>query len=171
MNRRHPRKTHGFLVVTSLLFCIVLLLLGMGFMESQASRYKSVVYSGQGSQARALAMAGLEDARVKIQNDATFPPQFTGSADPLNGYSFASESQLVFSYMETYTLSSNVKGSYSVVINATYSSDAYPYQVYQIDSIGILGNTTEPTAVYHMQAEMDTSNGCRHTHVQDDSAP
>ena len=174
MRRKRARKAHGFLVVTSLMLCVVLLLLGMGFMESQASRYRSVVYAGQGSQARALAWAGLEDARLKMQNDVSFPPQYTGSYDPLSGYSFATQDQSVFSYMENVTLSSNVQGSYSVVINTTYGVD--PFDVYEVDSVGILGDPNQPTALYHLQGEVDMSEDparkfCRYTHVQDFSCP
>ena len=173
MRPRRRSKRHGFLVIMSLMFCIVLLLLGMGFMESQASRYKSVVYATQAAQARGMAMAGLEDARLKVQNDICFPPIFN-SASSISGYTFATADQHVFSYMETYALDNNSagNGSYSVVVNTTYGID--PYLVYEVDSLGILGDPRAPTAVYHLQAEIDmntTRNFCRYTHIQDDSAP
>jgi len=135
------RRKRGFLVITALLFGIVLLLLGMGFMGAQADRYRAVLRSAESAQARALCLAGLEDARMKLQNDIVFPP-------PMG------IGQTTYSYSEPMTVGAdNVPGAYSVVVETAYNVD--PYWVVEITSIGSLGPPSTPIAQYQMKAELD----------------
>jgi hypothetical protein len=151
--------------------CTMLLLLGMGFMGSQSNRYRSVVQSGQSAQARQVAMAGIEDARFKLQNDASFPPP------P------AVTNQTCFTYNEQLTLAAGTPdaqpGSYQVLLETLYWS--YPlgptgvdYHVYQITSIGTIGDPATPLAQYKLQAEVDMDSSrqyCHFTHFVDEGAP
>lgn len=157
----------GFLLITSLLFVIVLLLLGMGFLGSQADRYKAARRAAQSAQARALALAGLEDARAKLENDLNFPPPPSGP------------DQNEFSYSERLDFPDGTPGSYSVLINSTWQDE--PYRVLVVTSTGSVGPPDIPLAQYTLRAELDlsefvrgTSNPnpsfFRYTHIEDKSS-
>lgn len=159
-------KPRGFLLITALLSVVVLLLLGFGLLGSQAARFRGVTRAAESAQARALAMAGLEDARTKLENDVSFPPAPAGVG------------QNVFSYSERMDLPGTM-GSYTVIIDRSY--EGLPYQVLHITAIGSLGRLDIPTAQHTLKAELDlsptvrgTSNPnprfFRFTHVQDESA-
>lgn len=168
MNRRR-----GFLVITGLLVCIILLLMGMGLLSSQASRYSSSLRSAESSQARQLALAGLEDARIKLELDQQFPPP------PAPG-------QPVFSYSEQVQIPATpapVNGTYTVTIDQTYKPA--PDEVLLITSIGAVGPIEQPIAQYRLTAELDLKEGgrptngqgipqnrhFRYTHIQDEEIP
>jgi Tfp pilus assembly protein PilX len=159
------RRQSGFLVVTALMILIVLVLLGMGFLGSQANRYRSVISAAQAAQARQLAMAGLEDARIKMQNDLDFPPPPAGP------------DQTSFSYCENMTLGpvgQQLQGNYQVIINTAYATD--PYWVFEVQSVGSLGDPLAPSAQYVLTGEIDVDPSrvgvdyCRFTHISDDSS-
>lgn len=181
MNRlKQLLQRRGFLLVTSLFIIIVLLLMGMGFIGSQASRYAAARRSGEAAQARQLALAGLEDARIKLEMDSQFPPQ------PAVG-------QPYFSYAESLTLSSSpaLRGAYTVLIDRSYEKD--PNNVYLITSTGAVGPAEKPIAQYKLIAELDlvpessgtharptptggvtaipTYRTFRYTHIQDEGVP
>ena len=100
------RRTRAFVLVL-VLFCIVILFtMGFGFLGSRVGQYRSTHQSGLAAQARALARAGLEDARAKINKDISFPPPL------MAGSSF-------FCYSEDLTDSSgSYLGSYKVSIDS-----------------------------------------------------
>ena len=153
----------GFLLITALLISVVLLLLGKGFLGSQADRYRGVKRAGETTQARALAMAGLEDARLKIQNDLRFPPPMAAG-------------QSTFSYGETLQVGDppqRLDGNYAVVIETAYRNDVN-FEVLLITSTGSLGDPNSPTAQYQIKAEMSMKAGptfCHYTHLEDQTAP
>jgi hypothetical protein len=150
----------AFVLITALMVGVILLLLGMGFVGSQADRYRGVQRSAESAQARSLAVAGLEDARLKIQNDVLFPPPMAAG-------------QTTFSYGERLDVGSPpIAGSYSVLIETAYNVD--PYYVLSITSIGSLGDPNQPTAQYRITAEMDMRPGpryCHYHHWEDETAP
>ena len=158
----------GFLLITVLLIGIVLLLLGMGFVGSQADRYRGVKHSADTAKARSLAVAGLEDARVKIQNDIRFPPPMA-------------QGQTTFSYGESLDIGAAPQpGNYAVVIETAYNVDPVPPlvppipHVLVITSTGSVGDPNNPTAQYQIKAEMDMSAGprhCHYSHWEDQTAP
>ena len=163
--RKRVHRREGFLVVTALMILIILVLLGMGFLGSQANRYRSVVYSAQAAQARQLAVAGLEDARLKFQNDLDFPPPPAGPE------------QTTFSFCESVTMGpagQQIQGNYQVIINTAYASD--PYLVYEVQSVGSIGDPNQPLAQYVLTGEININWGstfgdyCRYTHISDDSS-
>ena len=169
------RRQRGILLITALMVATVLLLVGMGLLGSQSSRYEAARQNSYTSQARQLALAGLEDARVKLEMDINFPPP-------------PGPEQTVFSYSETLdTNPASFEGSYSVLVDMTYATDAARYIV--VTSVGTVGPPIKPTAQYRLRAEIDNldstilsprpgnGNGIvkdrffRYTHIQDEEMP
>ena len=162
-------RKRGFLLITALLVCVILLLIGMGMLGSESSRYAAMRHAATSSQARQMALAGLEDARAKLELDASFPP------DPGPG-------QTTFSYSERLDLDSNTSGTYSVTIDRVQAGT--PAAVLVVTSVGSIGPISKPIAQYKLRAEMDLSqsrpaagNGIqsnryfRWTHIQDEEMP
>lgn len=174
------RSRRGILLVTALMVCIVLLLVGMGLLGSQASRYEAARQSTYISQARQLALAGLEDARVKLEMDINFPPPPGPQQD-------------LFSYSETLVTAPdpNHWGTYTVVVDMTYATDIlYPPPTVAtghyiaVTSVGTVGPTVKPIAQYRLRAEIDnqvsgrpavagltTDRFFRYTHIEDEEMP
>lgn len=165
-------RKRGILLITALLVAVILLLVGMGLVGSQSSRYEAAKQFSYTAQARQLALAGLEDARVKLEMDLNFPPE------PGPG-------QEAFSYSEQlYPGPPNV-GTYSVVVDMTYSLD--PNSAYiVVTSVGTLGPPIKPISQYRFRAEIDNrlsparppaSSGInpnrffRYTHIEDEEMP
>lgn len=173
-----PRR--GILLVTALMVCVVLLLVGMGLLGSQASRYEAARQSTNISQARQLALAGLEDARIKLEMDINFPPPPGPQQD-------------LFSYSETLVTAAdpNRWGTYTVVVDMTYANDIpYPPPLVTtghyiaVTSVGTVGPTVKPIAQYRLRAEIDnqssgrppvagltTDRFFRYTHIEDEEMP
>jgi len=160
------RERRGFLLITALLSVVVLLLLGFGLLGSQAARFRGVTRAAESAQARGLAMAGLEDARAKLENDVSFPPAPSG------------EGQFLFTYSERLDLPGTM-GSYTVIVDRTHEGP--PYQVLHVTAIGSLGRLDLPTAQHTLKAELDLSpvvrgtanpnpRFFRYTHIQDESS-
>lgn len=160
-------KRRGFLLVTSLLFVIMLLLLGMGFLGSQAARYKGARRAAQSAQAKGLALGGLEECRVKLERDVNFPPPPSGP------------NQFLFTYSERLDFPDGTPGSYTVIIDRTYEQP--PYQVWTVTSIGSVGPPDTPIAQYTLKAELDVAEQVRgaatpnpnlfhYTHIEDQSS-
>ncbi|MEW6278227.1 MAG: hypothetical protein AB1758_06370, partial [Candidatus Eremiobacterota bacterium] len=86
-----------------------------------------------------LARAGLEEARIKLQKDLTFPP---------------CEEQPAFDYSEDLAdLDGNPMGHYEVRVDMTWT-DA-PYGIAHITAVGRTGSRASPTAQHTIQAELD----------------
>lgn len=159
------------LMITALMVAVVLLLIGMGLLGSQVSRYEASRQQLRSSQARQLALAGLEDARIKLELDIQFPP----SPGP---------GQHTFSYSEKLdTGSADFEASYSVVIDLTYATDTAGY--IEVVSVGTVGPPIRPLAQYRLRGEIDNVTSgrppnaysivrdrfFRYTHVQDEEMP
>lgn len=164
-------KNRAFLLITSLMVTVILLLVGMGLLGSQASRYEAIKQSSYISQARQLALAGLEDARIKLEMDVNFPPP-------------QGPQQFQFSYSEVLDLPYPVpvQGSYSIVVDTTYNTDPIGYIT--VTSVGTVGPPISPNAQYRLRGEIDTASArgaaphgivsdryFRYTHVQDEEVP
>ena len=137
-------KRRGFLLLMSLLLMSVIAVLGIGYVTSRQRRYSAAARALILAQARALAQAGMEDARLKIERDASFPPQT--SADQTN-----------YSYSEAVnSTTGTVLGRYVVNINTTYA--AAPYYTLRVQSEGLAGpNSNKPTGSFTISAEFDLS--------------
>jgi len=166
-------RNRGILLITALLVSIILLLVGMGLIGSQSSRYEAAKQYSYTAQSRQLALAGLEDARSKLELDMNFPP------DPGPG-------QESFSYSETLVpaTATSSQGTYTVVVDMTYSVD--PASAYIIvTSIGTLGPPIKPISQYRFRAEIDNKPSgrppagsginparyFRYTHIEDEEMP
>ena len=89
----------------SVLFSLSLLaILGAAMLQRQRLAYAEAALSRQGLQALALAEAGLEDARIKLEKDGWFPP--AGSPE-----------QVRFSYSEELQWQGQTRGHYQVTID------------------------------------------------------
>jgi hypothetical protein len=98
------------------------------------------------AQARQLALAGLEDARAKLDHDTHFPP-------------VGDQGQLRFCYAEVvYDLDEiTALGHYEVCVDQTYRPD--PYQIIRLESTGWAGQPSR--ASYRVQAELDAARQVR----------
>lgn len=135
-------KKRGFLLILVLLIAGLVLVLGLGFLSSNSPRYNASVYARTQAQARALADAGMEDARVKLQKDPTFPPRVDAS-------------QTVFSYRQPVTdFAGKVVGSYVVTLDWTYMVG--PYNFLLVSSQGLVGeDPAKPTGNCVIHAQFD----------------
>lgn len=103
----------GFALIVVLLVISLLLILGIGYISRGVARYRAVRDTAVSSQARAIAIAGMEETRVKMDKDYYFPPQ---SAIDQQYYSFSEQ---------VVDLSGNVVGVYVVTLNWVYQEAPY----------------------------------------------
>lgn len=131
----------AFFLPTALLVLAILLLAGLAFLGTRVLQYRASNESVWASQALALAEAGLEDARIKLQKDLFFPPP-------------TSDEQLKFSYVEEFPdPASGQQGSYEVTIDLSRSEA--PYQVLRVRALGVVGSRQLALARRVLEAEYD----------------
>lgn len=114
-------RKRGFVLLMSLLLVVLLLVVGLAFLGQKALQYRSAGQAQLAAQAKALAEAGLEDFRIKLQRDLNFPPHTLDQA------------------LSAYSEQVSSVGSYTVTVNATYQMQ--PYAVLVVTSLGEVGNT------------------------------
>lgn len=138
------RRHRAFVLAACLLLTLVLFVMGAGLLGSRGGQYKTAVKAAEASQARALAEAGLEDARTKLEKDVSFPPP--GGQD-----------QKQFSYSEFVTAfgSTEAMGGYVVTVDTRLAGE--PYEVVRISSMGFLGPAQAPLATRRINVEIDLS--------------
>ncbi len=147
-------KKRGFILAMSLLLCVLLLVLGVGFLGKRAAQSQAAAAEGLAAQARALAEAGLEDARVKLDKDLFFPPP--GDVD-----------QDHFSYQEELRDASgaNRVGYYLVTVDEARRSapdppDFHYPSVIVVTSTGCVGqDPKQPQAAVTLRMEIDVDEG------------
>ena len=136
------RARRAFLLLSSLFLTLILVLLSLAFLESQALRYRGSTEGIARAQARALATAGIEDARAKLSRDLRFPP------------TFSLESQPVFSYSEdVLDLDGEPVGSYEVLVDHTCARP--PVEIVLLRSVGAVGPRARPSAQHVVTVELD----------------
>lgn len=124
MISKHSEK--GSLIVAALLLFAIMLSLGLGLMSAQVSRMRAAKAQALSIQARALALAGWDDVRLKLGKDILFP--------------HTSDTQAFFSYSEdVYDLNNNYVGNYTVKIDTRWEST-----VLGPDASGALPNLADP---------------------------
>ncbi|MEW6278397.1 MAG: hypothetical protein AB1758_07250 [Candidatus Eremiobacterota bacterium] len=130
--------------MVSLLLLILLLVLGFAQLNARVAQYRAAREATSSVQALALAEAGLEDARVKLDRDADFPPR--GAVD-----------QLVFSYQEdVFDLDNATRvGSYVVTVDLRWR--APPASIVRITSEGQAGPPGAPTGRRRLTMEVDVA--------------
>lgn len=134
----------GSTLVVTLLISVILLILGMAFLGRRALQYQGAGLVRQAAQARALAEAGLAEARLKLEKDLLFP---------LRG----ADEQVLFPYSEEVVdLDGATRvGSYQVTIDTTWRNP--PYSVIVLTSVGVVGPPENPLARRCLVAELDVS--------------
>lgn len=135
-------RQRGSSLIVVLLVTLILFSLGVGLLSKRQLQYKGAYQATLAVQARALARAGLEDARAKLAMDYRFPPQ-------------SDDSGKAFSYTEEVRdLSSNsVVGYYTVTIDM--SLQAPPFSILRVTSLGSAGTATmAPSARARMYGEI-----------------
>jgi hypothetical protein len=160
------RRQRGSLLVAALLLFTLLLTLGLGLMSGQASRARAAQAQSQAIGARALALAGWEDVKVKLGKDVLFP--------------MTADTQDVFSYSEdVYDMAGRFVGSYTVFIDLrwhtftrdttitanpldpTFESQVFePQSIYPITVVGKLSSQRvgEILAERELYFELDVRN-------------
>lgn len=137
------RKNRGFVLALVLLLSVVMTILGMAFIGSRAILYQGSSRTGDLAQAKALAEAGMEDCRVKLDKDPNFPPP-------------GRDGQTQFSYSEDVESLAGVPiGYYEVTVDSLHSVG--PYSILKIESIGRVGPRNEPIAQHTIEAELDVA--------------
>ena len=132
-----------FVLILVLLLGVVLVILGLAFLGTRSLQYIGAVRSGDAAQARALAEAGMEDARVKLDKDPDFPPA-AGDEQP----EFAWSEELL-------DADGQPVGYYEVEVRSTHA--VYPYSVLEITSVGRVGPRASPVSQHAIVAELDIS--------------
>lgn len=150
------RAQSGFLLAFGLMIMVLLLVAGLGFLGKQADRYRAAAATEASSQALEVAMAGLEDARVKLMKDSKFPPP-------------GEEDLPLYSYTEIlHDPSGLAVGSYMVTIDTSWKGQ--PSHLFKIEVWGYWGNPANPPlSRRRVTAEWDKAEFVRGT--EDDDNP
>jgi hypothetical protein len=138
------KRRRAFLLLLSLLLTTLLLVVVLGFLGARSMEFASTTRIQQSAIAQALAEAGMEDARVKLEKDLFFPP--------INGFN-----QVHFTYTEELTDPDTgvLAGTFTVTVDTRRR--ASPYSVFLVQALGCAGARTNPTARYQIYAEVDCS--------------
>ncbi|MFA7484390.1 MAG: hypothetical protein WC314_28120 [Vulcanimicrobiota bacterium] len=136
-------RARGSILIVVLMLITVLLVMGMGFLASRVGEYRAARQAVLSVQAKGLAMAGMEETRVKLLKDFDFPP-------------IAAIDQPAYQVVEpVHDLDgTTVLGFYE----ATVETDkiAPPYYLLTVDSVGLVGSDrTAPQARRRLRARID----------------
>ena len=131
----------AFMLPTTLILLMVLLISGMAFLGSRVLQYRGSTQSTLAAQALALAEAGMEETRIKLQKDLVFPP-------PL------SDEQLKFTLAEDYPDPvTGAPAGYEVTVDMSWADP--PHSVLRITATGIVGPRGKPLSRRVLSAEYD----------------
>lgn len=136
-------KQRAFTIVVAILVTVLLAVIGFGLLASQSIQARGAHLVPLVSQARALAEAGMEDARVKLEKDPWFPFP-------------AGDEQSVISYTEELSSISapgDVLGSYTVTVDRSHRR--LPSRLMLVTSVGTVGEIRNPRARYVLRAEYE----------------
>lgn len=138
------QSRRGSALVFALLVSILLAVIGLYLIGARRGVYANARATVYSAQARALALAGMDDMTVKLSKDAFFP---TGVPDE----------QKIFSYSETLRDPNNagvVLGTYQCTVDRSRSEDGLIFLM----SVGTVGPVKAPQGRYRVAAVLDTSN-------------
>lgn len=123
-------------IVPALLMTSLFLIMVLGYMSRAPLQRLAAFQTVYQIQARQIALAGMEEARIRIVGDIHLVPSTTtlqrDVKDPNSGA---------------------IIGSYLVTLD--YSWSHAPWQVVQLESEGFLGPSLAPTARYVLRASID----------------
>lgn len=133
-------RRRAFLLIMALLACVIMVILGLGFLSKRSLQYAAAANMETACQALALAQSGLDDARVKLTKDQTFPPQ----GDQEDG---------LFTYSEdVFSLDgSTAVGYYTVTVDHRRVRE-YPEYLVVVTSEGGVGRRLDPIARRRVRA-------------------
>jgi hypothetical protein len=143
------RFQQGAILIFALLLSALLLVLGAGFIAQRSLEYGAVSEVQDRAQARQLALAGMEDARVKMEKDPFFPP--------VGGFG-----QTTFTYSEDVLDpdDGDMIGIFTVTVNVGRKEE--PFRVIRIQSIGSVVEARSPDtpvrASYRIYGEVDVAS-------------
>lgn len=141
---RKPRQ--AFLIITVLLLLVILLVLCGAYLRSQVNYYKGARTNAWKAGARQLALSGLEDVRLKMLKDSSFPP--------------TNLSTTRFTYVEKVLDEvGQIVGSYRVTLRSDKSDK--PFYLLFVQCEGRLGPTEAPIATHTLTALCDLSDKAR----------
>lgn len=134
----------GVVLVAVLLILALLVIFGLVMLSKESAHFEAARRDAFSAQAFELAMAGLEDARVKLDKDYHFP-RSNGSEQVLLSYS-----EVVYDLDEVTEL-----GSYRVTIDQRWQNENY--QVLRITSVGYAGPASQIKANRRLVVYLDTA--------------
>jgi hypothetical protein len=144
------KRSRGAILIFALLLSTLLLILGAGFIAQRGLEYGSVSELQDRAQARELAMAGMEDARVKLEKDPFFPP--------VGGFG-----QSTFTYSEDIMDpddAARMIGIFTVSVDLSRKEE--PYRIVRIQAIGQVVDRrapdSPPRSTYRIYAEVDVAS-------------
>jgi hypothetical protein len=143
-------RRRAFILVICLFITALLFVMGLAFLNRGSNHYKSAREAQSAVQARALAWAGLEQVRAKLDKDLYFPP-------------LMGEDQLSLTYEEDVLDLDGVTrlGSVVITLDRTYAST--PYYLLRVTSKGLSRLPAEPSARSTLVADFDISEWVRGT--------
>ena len=130
------RRASALLAV--LFISVLIFVAGVGLIFQFRSDYQQRFQASRWAQARALAEAGLEDFRAKLERDQNFPP-------------LQDVEQTVFEYSEAVA----PQGGYSVRSDVSLRNP--PWQLILVTSRGYLGTAVQPSLLVTIEGEFDVA--------------
>ena len=136
------RRRRGSLIVVLLMLALFFVLC-LGYLVRQPALAGAAHGSLLESQARALALSGMDDVRCKFMKDYKYPHLAGGSQNWL-------------SYTDTVSdLIGNRVGLFRITIDQSWAK--HPYSCYRVRSEGLLGGLEKPDAIYCIDGVLDVS--------------
>lgn len=138
----------GSALLTALLVAVLLFVSGLALVFQMRADYQQRFQAARWTQARALAEAGLEDFRCKLERDAHFPP-------------LQDIEQTVFEYEESLLPQAGYQ------VRSDVSLRKAPWNLVLVRSQGYLGSVQQPQLLVSLEGEFDVSVKLRATPTVD----
>jgi len=135
-------------LLTALFVAVLLFVSGLALVFQMRADFQQRFQAARWTQARALAEAGLEDFRCKLERDPHFPP-------------LQDIEQTVFQYEE----SLSPQSGYQRWSDVSLRKD--PWRLVLVRSTGYLGNVHQPSVLVTLEGEIDVSVKLRATPAVD----
>ncbi|MBS2039701.1 hypothetical protein JST97_32245 [bacterium] len=131
-------KRRASALLSALLIAVLLFVSGLALVFQMRADFQQRFQASRWAQARALAEAGLEDFRCKLERDPHFPP-------------LQDIEQTVFEFEERV----NPQGGYQVRSDVSLRKD--PWNLILVRSTGYLGDMRRPILLVRLDGEFDVS--------------
>ncbi len=131
----------GSVLILVLILTTLFLVMGVGFLSQRASQNRAARSGVFVLQARALALAGLNEATAKLSKHRDFPPKWDLT-------------QTRYRYSEEVLgRDGDPFGWYTVTVDTTLAGS--PDYILRLSSTGYLGDREEPAAKFSLLGEID----------------